>query len=262
MNISRRWFLGLVGLAGLTVVVNELILPAQEPSLKIPSLEDVVTNDQSSNPNTHLPTKEYALEDYIQAIIAVESNRNPNAKRYEPHIDDTSYGLMQILTRTAKDLEQKHPSLPRLGKGKELVKNLKDPEVNTQYGTQLFLDNLQLYNQDPLLAIAAYNAGPKTPMYARVQQQLNDLMKIQLTCDGILGKKSQETIKEFQAKWNSNNPKDHLDVDGRLGDQTYQRIQQSWQHHYPGQPNPKGIIPQNNITPYHIKKILKELQRQ
>lgn len=39
----------------------------------------------------------------ILAIIFIESSFRPNAKRHEPHLQDYSIGLMQLLYSTAKD---------------------------------------------------------------------------------------------------------------------------------------------------------------
>lgn len=61
-----------------------------------------------------LKEKEYTLDDYMRAVSLVESNSNPRALRYEPKINDVSYGEHQILTRTALCLERKHPELPRI----------------------------------------------------------------------------------------------------------------------------------------------------
>lgn len=201
------------------------------------------------------------LDDCVNAIIKIESNNNPNAVRKEPKLKDASYGLMQILTKTAKDLETKHPELPRLGStNKELAKSLRDPEINRLYGTALFKEELDFY-KTPELAVAAYNSGHFTPRNARVQQQLNELLGTDLALDGIIGPETKAVITAFQKQYNLKNPDYKIDVDGLLGQETYLRIQYVWKTRYPDKPNPKGIIPENNITPRHVEKFLSALRK-
>ncbi len=198
--------------------------------------------------------KKYTLEDYISAVIEIESNGNSNAERYEPHLDDYSYGLGQLLTRTAKDLEKRHANLPRLGNTPEKIKaSLCDPEINKEYIRALFKEELDFYN-DYLLAVASYNAGHFSPRNARCQQQLNDLYGEKLALDGRLGYKSKEVISRFQ--------KDQgLEADGRLGKESYNKLQDVWQEKNRNKPNPKGVIPINNYTPNHVKKFKKALEK-
>lgn len=94
--------------------------------------------------------KEYRVNPaIIKAIISVESSWNPNATRYEKHIDDTSYGLMQILTKTAKWITG----------NKDLTKEqLQDPTLNIIIGTRYYKYLLNKY-KDQDSAIASYNAG-------------------------------------------------------------------------------------------------------
>lgn len=83
--------------------------------------------------------------DLISSVIAAESNFDPKAisKR-------NARGLMQLLPDTAA----------RFG-----VQNIFDPQENIDAGTHYLRDLLQRYNNDLVLALAAYNAGPE-----RVQQ--------------------------------------------------------------------------------------------
>ena len=197
-----------------------------------------------------LGSREYELSDYVNAVIEIESNGNPDAERYESHLNDTSYGLGQILTGTAKDLEKRHPDLPRLGKNP--AKSLKNPEINRAYTETLFREEFNFY-KDPYLAVAAYNSGHLTPRNARIQEMFNELYGTQLVTDGRLGKKSKEVIKRFQ--------KDHdLSVDGIIGLITYARLQEVYAGKFPDKPNPAGIIPENKYTPNHVEKFRKALK--
>lgn len=100
--------------------------------------------------------KQYRVDsNLIKAIIRVESNWDPNAIRHEPQINDTSYGLMQILLNTGK-MVSGNPSLT--------VAQLKDPTTNILLGTKYLRSHLDRYPFDA--AIAAYNAGK--PYYSKL----------------------------------------------------------------------------------------------
>jgi len=86
----------------------------------------------------------------IKAVIMTESSFNPNAYRAEPAIKDGSYGLMQILFRTAVGLG--FPNDP------QRANELFDPQVNINFGTKL-LAQLQGRYSDVDEIYAAYNAG-------------------------------------------------------------------------------------------------------
>jgi soluble lytic murein transglycosylase len=63
-------------------------------------------------------------------------------------------GLMQITPTTAKEIE-------RLSGGTSFeLSDLSDPDINIRYGTFYLALLLDLYDNDPVAALAAYNAGP------------------------------------------------------------------------------------------------------
>jgi soluble lytic murein transglycosylase-like protein len=86
----------------------------------------------------------------IKAVIMTESSFNPNAYRAEPAINDGSYGLMQLLFRTAVGLG--FPNDPK--RANELFK----PDININYGTAL-LEKLQARYENVDDIYAAYNSG-------------------------------------------------------------------------------------------------------
>lgn len=73
-------------------------------------------------------------------------------------VDQTSHagarGLMQITPGTAREIE-------RLSGGTEFeLDDLADPDINIRYGTFYLAWLLDLYGDDVVAALAAYNAGP------------------------------------------------------------------------------------------------------
>jgi hypothetical protein len=79
--------------------------------------------------------------DLITSVIAAESNFDPKAVSKK-----NARGLMQLLPETAA----------RFG-----VQNIFDPQENIDAGTHYLRDLLARYNNDLVLALAAYNAGPE-----------------------------------------------------------------------------------------------------
>ncbi|MBK5233429.1 MAG: lytic transglycosylase domain-containing protein [Thermoleophilia bacterium] len=63
-------------------------------------------------------------------------------------------GLMQITPETAQEIE-------KLSGGSTFeVDDLSDPDINIRYGTFYLRHLLDIYDDDPVAALAAYNAGP------------------------------------------------------------------------------------------------------
>src|SRR5467141_3107587 len=94
--------------------------------------------------------KRYNMDaDLITSVIAVESNFDPKAVSRK-----NARGLMQLLPETAAQLG---------------VKNIDDPAENIDAGTRYLRGLLQKYNNNLVLALAAYNAGPeRVQQYGRV----------------------------------------------------------------------------------------------
>lgn len=86
---------------------------------------------------------------WIKGIMMQESSGNPNAFRAEPRINDASYGLMQLLGRTARGLGWTG-SDPR---------ELYDPELNISLGVKYISQLRRSWGDDLRRVYSAYNSG-------------------------------------------------------------------------------------------------------
>lgn len=91
----------------------------------------------------------------IKAVIATESGFDPDAYREEKLADgtvwDASYGLMQLLFRTAVSLGFPNDRAQYL--------RLLEPQVNIDLGTKLLKQLIGRYGMNPPDIYAAYNSG-------------------------------------------------------------------------------------------------------
>lgn len=93
----------------------------------------------------------------IAAIIHWESAGNQDAKRDEidaGRVWATSYGLMQVLDRTAEWLKSRYPTLRYSG-----PMSLYEPVINIETGTKYLVYQFQRYGRNLRWALAGYNAG-------------------------------------------------------------------------------------------------------
>ena len=135
---------------------------------KLPLLK-VTRNDTSTLWNRTLKYEEVVWDisqelgvDYylVFAIIWTESSGRENVKRKEDSF--YSYGLMQITLNAARDVGFR-------GGWRELM----EPRTNIYYGTR-YLSKLLSEWRNPVLAVAAYNAGTR-----RVKEWLGKGLKVE-----------------------------------------------------------------------------------
>jgi soluble lytic murein transglycosylase-like protein len=110
----------------------------------------VVLSPETLEPIINEMGVKYAVEPaLIKAHIKAESNWDVNASRFEAHKNDASWGLMQLLLVTAREV---------LGNPTLSTTQLIQPRVNIEAGTKFILQNLNRFG-NMRDAIAAYNAG-------------------------------------------------------------------------------------------------------
>ena len=110
----------------------------------------VILSPETLEPIINEMSRKYNIEPaWIKAHIKAESNWDVNASRFEAHKGDASWGLMQLLLKTAQDV---------LGNPALNTTQLIQPRVNIEAGTK-FLSQLWSRFGNMRDAIAAYNAG-------------------------------------------------------------------------------------------------------
>jgi len=135
--------------------------PPQQPPVPQPDTTtqqiapvNAVTQPTVANSNSKVDLDELVRDasqrrqldpDFVNSVIKAESNFKTRAVSPKG-----AQGLMQLMPQTAAQLG---------------VSNAFDPRANVDAGTTYLSQLLDLYHDDPILALAAYNAGPQ-----RVQQ--------------------------------------------------------------------------------------------
>ena len=126
------------------------------------------TTFKNSRENIENLIEKYAAKnnldpDFIKAVVKQESGFNPDAKS-----KCGAMGLMQLMPQTAKGLA---------------VVDAFDPEQNIEGGVKYLKSMLNRFNNDPKLALAAYNAGPGAvqkygdiPPYRETQNYVKNIM--------------------------------------------------------------------------------------
>lgn len=150
--VARRRFFAFLILVGIVGVLGYVISQAAQKGyreLALPLRHDDVIRQQAKKKNL-----DPAL---IAAVIYQES-------RFRPRESSAgAQGLMQLLPSTAEFIAQKS------GGSKFVPDDLATPQVNIAYGSWYLRYLLNLYDNDTLTALAAYNAGD-----GRVNQWLSE----------------------------------------------------------------------------------------
>lgn len=135
---------------------NQNALPVEKASFK------------NSKENIETLIEKYAQKnnldpDFIKAVVKQESGFNPDATS-----KCGAMGLMQLMPQTAKGLG---------------VTDAYDPEQNIEGGVKYLKSMMNRFNNDPKLALAAYNAGPgavqrygDVPPYRETQNYVKNIL--------------------------------------------------------------------------------------
>ncbi len=122
-------------------VLKENHVAAKQPKETGKAVSSVTDEDYSGY--VQQAAAKYEIEpDLIHAVIKTESNGNHRAVSRKG-----AMGLMQLMPSTAYDMNVANPF---------------NPEENIEGGTKYLKQLLEKFNGDLTLALAAYNAGPKT----------------------------------------------------------------------------------------------------
>jgi len=130
--------------------------------------------------------------DFVNSVIKAESGFHPRAVSRKG-----AQGLMQLMPGTAAQLG---------------VSDAFDPKANVDAGTAYLSSLLDQYNDDPIKALAAYNAGPHrvdqyhgVPPYtetrayvARIVRDFNAKKRAQMKAAGTQSKNTNATAKPAQ----------------------------------------------------------------
>ena len=148
--LGDKYRLRIAGGFVMVAVEDVVAIEPEEVFTPVPATAQTVVAQPFYRDLVEAAAKRYNVDaDLISSVIAVESNFNSKAVSRK-----NARGLMQLLPETAE----------RLG-----VKNIFDPQENIEAGTHYLRDLLQKYNNDLVLTLAAYNAGPeKVQLYGRV----------------------------------------------------------------------------------------------
>ena len=114
--------------------------------------------------------------DLLRALVWQESKGDPLAVRFEPRLNDSSYGLGQVLLQTARELG--------FAGG---VRDLLDPHTNLDLAARYLRSRFDTFG-DFRLSVAAYNSG--TPLLGPDGSLVNEgyVQDVTLFFDALQGR--------------------------------------------------------------------------
>lgn len=152
MGKTTNTVLVVAGLAGLMAVVSRqtLAMPGaglDEARIRALAAQTVSQNGWSVDP------------EMLVAMASIESNFNPMAMRFEPHIGDASIGLMQTLLSTARWLAT---DMNYTAYGVPSLSDLMKPEISMYFGGAYvnWLRTWKGITHDEQWIVMSYNGGP------------------------------------------------------------------------------------------------------
>lgn len=155
-----------LGLRNRNAAPAEIAPPAEQPTPIVMPPVATIPPPPSFPPNPRLtPQDVLALRPYadpegwlppadLLAFVERESSFRPNAIRYEAHLGESSYGLMQVLLSTARDMG--HEGAPE-----ELFDPLTNLTIGVRYLRWIHAYLTRRFGREPTQAewVGAYNAG-------------------------------------------------------------------------------------------------------
>lgn len=106
----------------------------------------------------------------LAAVVDLESGGDPAAYRAEPHIDDASIGLCQLLMKTARTL-----GYSGAAGTPDALSGLFNPETNLMYGAKFLRDLWAKYSGDVARVASAYNGGDRPALGFGTRVTTNDV---------------------------------------------------------------------------------------
>jgi Transglycosylase SLT domain len=136
--------------------------------IKVLPTQDILTRPQVERIAQEITRRYFPRVDWRMLVTMawVESSFNPNAYRFESHLDDASYGLLQTLLKNNALWMYQNRGATAMGRPDQGT--LRDPIVSIYFGAA-YVNWLMGQNTSPEWVVRAYNGGPGWKRSARGQ---------------------------------------------------------------------------------------------